>query len=193
MRIKNLSLFILFLAASYITNAQSAVGPNRPYLLINGQPYDALSLMVINHDDIKELNVLPSQDAAKYDSNAGKNGVVIVTLKNSAALITMDELLNQYHLMPTAKDMVTLLHYGFFYDKLTLKDPAKFAASRNMIQSLGVEHGTGNKTPVFNITRVAVNAGNRPGSPFDLKLDSIMHVFYTEAENNKDKGPILIR
>ena len=193
MKIKNLSLFVLFLAIPYITNAQSAVGPNRPYLLINGQPYDALSLMVINHDDIKELNVLTGPEAAKYDNNTAKNGIIIVTLKNSTSLVTMDELLKQYYLMPAAKDMVTILHYGFFYDKLTLKDPGKFAASRNMIQSLGVEHGAGNKTPVFNITRVAVNTNNRYGSPFDLKLDSIMHVFYTEAESKKDKGPILIR
>lgn len=98
-------LFSLLLIISYGIKAQSnqdrfgMAGPNRPYFVINGKHADPLSLIVIDHDQVKQVKILPPAEAQKkYGKIAAKNGAVEINLNKDVKTVGLQQLFTLYHI-----------------------------------------------------------------------------------------------
>lgn len=113
----------------------SILASNEPLIVVDGVPYSG-SIMDINPNDVKSIDVLKDASAAAIYGSRGANGVILVTTKigqTGKPAISYD---GRYGV----QDMINVPYFMTgkeFYDFKELREPGKVTASEQTIYDAG--------------------------------------------------------
>lgn len=192
-------LLSLLFIISYGVQAQSKqdrfgmAGPNRPYFVINGKHVDPLSLMVIDHCQVKQVKTLPPAEAQKkYGKAAAKNGAVEITLNKDVKTVGLQQLFTLYHIQKKAKKLPVQLYFGVGSEKLYINEPQLFVASEKRIAGLGVDLYGSQHKPVLFVQKFLQYPVSIAEPGIEKKLDSLENIFAEEIKVNLPPDTVVI-
>lgn len=127
--------FILFILCTTLSFGLLAQQGNNPLFVINGRQVmigNSSPFSVIRAEDIADFAVIKNQAALIKYGNAGRSGVIEVTLKKGVELISYDQLLDSFHVKAADKALPV------FMDKYYIRDKQHFYTLKKLIKDVSV-------------------------------------------------------
>ena len=128
---KKFILFILCATASFGLFAQDS----NPLFVINGKQVtmgNSSPFSIIRAEDIANITVVKDQAALIRYGNAGRSGVIEITLKEGIELISYDRLLDSFHIKAADKALPA------FMDKYYIRDKQRFYTLEKQVKNVSV-------------------------------------------------------
>ncbi|RZK54895.1 MAG: hypothetical protein EOO87_09230 [Pedobacter sp.] len=185
---KNILTFVILFLFTKITFAQPDV--KMPYFSINDKRVDPISFMTLLPENIEELKLLKPENAKTYGKHASLHGAVIVKLKRTVKLFSLNDLLKLYYVDVEAKKLPAIFSYGFSTDRLPIKSPKIFQTTLTTIQSVGVKATNGKQEKYLFIVRKMVD--DKWKSKFASEIEAIYKIFYDAANVYNPKQDVII-